>query len=351
MLPDRSCFHTRFVSLLIVSLVFAVTVQAQAGSTDTFGTGGRHSISGRLIFPSGQRADIRLKVTLESSGFGNISVLSDMNGSFGFQSLRPGNYRVAIDGGEYFESVSESVFIEPASATGRRSVGILPISRPFAVQIYLRAKAPPAGTKSGVLNAALAGIPKPAVDLFLQALDSAASGNSEKAVMELRQAVSLHPNFGLALNELGVQYLKRGQVESAAKSLEAAVGLMPEALPPNLNYGIALLNQRRFADAEIYLRKAVKLNDSAATAHLYLGIVLINLKSYQEAETTLQRAVTLGDARTAQAHYYLGGIYWRAGDHQRAANELEKYLALEPKAANAEKIRATIKELRGKSSS
>jgi TolA-binding protein len=61
------------------------------------------------------------------------------------------------------------------------------------------------------------------------------------------------------------------------------------------------------------------------------------------------RSITLGGAKASQAHYYLGGLYWRARDYPRAASQLEKYLELEPKAANADKVRATIKDLRSKS--
>jgi regulator of sirC expression with transglutaminase-like and TPR domain len=50
----------------------------------------------------------------------------------------------------------------------------------------------------------------------------------------------------------------------------------------------------------------------------------------------------------SMAHYYLGGIYWGRKDYKRAADELEIYLKMTPKAPDAEKIRGTIKELRGK---
>ena len=348
--------HTHFsyilyCSSLLGALLFlsACVAQAQGGGVDTAGTGGRHAISGRLVFPSGQRADLRLKVRLESSGFGDLTVLSDMNGNFSFQSLRAGNYTVVIDGGEFFETVRETVFIEPATVSPRRASGGVSISRPFTVQVYLRPKAQPNNAKAGVLNAALAGVPKPAVELYNQAIESARNGESDKAIEHLKRAVALYPGFALALNELGVQYLKRGQVDKAAEALHSAVGLSPEAFEPRLNYGIVLLNQRKFVDAERHLREVVKKQDAAFTPHLYLGITLINLKSYPEAETELLRSITLGGAKASQAHYYLGGLYWRARDYPRAASQLEKYLELEPKAANADKVRATIKDLRSKS--
>lgn len=329
-------------------LLSAVSINAQGGAIDPTGTGGRHTIQGRLVFPSGQRADLRLRVRLESSG-GDLIVLSDMNGTFRFQSLRPGHYTVIIEGGELYETLREPVFIESSSISSRRMPGTVPVSRPFNLLFYLRERQRPTNAKPGILNAALAAIPKPAANLYLQALESADKGDSEKAIAQLNQALTIHPGFGLALNQLGVQYLKRRQIDSAADALKQAVKLLPESYEPQLNYGIVLMNQLKFTEAEQQFRGALKKNATAFSPHLYLGITLVNLKNYQEAETTLQKAVELGRDRAAQAHYYLGGLYWRARDYPRAAGELERYLQLEPKAPNAEKVRATIKDLRHKS--
>ncbi len=344
--PAINCFIALVGTFLLLP---ATSANAQGGGgVDTAGTGGRHAIHGRLLFPSGQRADLRLKVKLESTGAGDLSVLSDMNGNFAFHSLRPGNYAVVIDGGEFYESVREPVFIESAQVSTRRMPGTIPVSRPFNVQVYLRPKVQPTN-KPGVIRASLAALPKPAVDLYLQALESGSKGDTVKAISELKQALAIFPGFGLALNELGVQYMKQVQLDRAAEAFRSAVALLPDAFEPRLNYGIVLLNQSRFADAELHLRETLKKYDSAFTPHMYLGIALVNLKNYQEAEVELLKAISLGGARVGQAHYYLGGLYWKAKDYKRAAIQLEKYLELEPKAANAERVRATIKNLRNKS--
>ncbi len=331
----------------IFLLVCSVTIRAQGGGVDPTGTGGRHTIQGRLVFPSGQRADLRLKIRLESSG-GDLTVLSDMNGSFRFQSLRPGHYTVIVEGGDLYQTVSEPVFIESGSLSSRRMPGTVPISRPFNVLFHLRLKDESSQTKTGVLNAALAGVPKPAVELYEAAIEAAAKGDSDKAISQLQEAITLHPNFGLALNQLGVEYLKRGQLNKASDALRKAVQLMPGEYDPQLNYGIVLMNQMKFNDAQQQLRGALKRKETSFAPYLYLGITLVNLKTYEEAEPMLLKAVALGGDRAAKAHYYLGGLYWRSRDYPRAANELEKYLQLEPKAPNAEKIRATIKDLRNK---
>ena len=345
----KSTLLFRYSGFFVLLLLPAVVAQAQAGGgIDTTGTGGRHAISGRIVFPSGQRADSQLKVRLESTGAGDLSVLSDINGNFSFRSLRAGNYTVVIEGGEFFESVRESVFIEPYSVAPRRTPGAVPISRPINLQIYLRNKNT-AHAKAGVVNAALASVPKSAVEFYEKGMESVARGETDKAISQLKQAVGVYANFGLALNELGVQYLKRGELDRAEEVFVRVLHLSPEAAEPSLNYGIVLLQKKRFAEAEAQLREAVKKNDSAFTAHLYFGITLIYVKNYSEAETELQRAITLGGPKASQAHYYLGGLYWQTGKHSRAADELETYLKLEPKAANAEKVKNTIKDLRSRS--
>jgi len=340
----------RYSVLLTLLLVSAAIAQAQSGGgIDQTGTGGRHAISGRLIFPSGQRADYQIKVKLEARGSGDLTVLSDMNGNFSFRSLSAGNYTVVVEGNEFFESVREPVFIEPYNTSPAPGVRLVPISRPITLQIYLHPKQQVIATKPGVLNAALASVPKAAIGLYEKGMEAAARNEPDKAIDHLKRAVALHPAFGLALNELGVQYLRRGELDKAAEVLVKAIQIAPEAPEPSLNHGIVLLQQKKFAEAQAQLRDAVKKNDNAFTAHLYLGITLIHFKNYAEAETELRKAITLGGAKASQAHYYLGGVYWQVGNYRQAADELETYLKLEPKAANAEKVKNTIKELRAKS--
>ncbi len=337
---------------LLLTLLLSLTAVAQAqggGGVDTTGTGGRHSINGRIIFPSGQRADSRLKVRLESSGNGELIVLADGNGTFMFRGLRSGSYTVVVEGGEFFETASETLYIEPTITDPRTNVAVGPLSRPYTVQVYLQPKQEGAQTKPGVLNAALANIPKPALDLYEKGVQAAVRGETDQAIDNLRRAVALYPSFGPALNELGVQYLKKGDLDKAAESLQKVLQFSPDAAEPCLNYGIVLLQQKKFPEAEKQLRDAIQKNPNTYTARLYFGITLIYVKNYPEAETQLRKAVTIGGPKAGQAHYYLGGLYWQTGKHRAAADELETFLKLEPKAANADKLRNTIKELRNKS--
>ena len=324
-------------------------MQAQGGGgTDSTGTGGRHTIQGRIYFPSGRQSDLRAKVSLENTNSGGLFVLADMDGAFKFTNLGSGSYTIVIEAGQDYETARESVHIEGNSSIGR-GMRMPAAPRTVMVPIYLQLKRMGKGTaRAGVINAALAGVPKRAADLYLNALAATQAGDVNKAIEQLREAIVLHPEFPLALNELGVQYLKIGQATRAVEVLQRAVKMTPDAIAPRLNYAVALLERKNFAEAETEFRHVLKLNDGAATAHLYLGITLIHLRNYSEAEKELQRAVSFGSPELSIAHYYLAGIYWGKRDYKKAADELETYLKLSPKAQDAEKTRATIKELRAK---
>ncbi len=337
--------------LLAAALAAAPAASAQLSGTDSAGTGGQHSIHGRIISPSGLRTDQRLRVKLESTSHGDLWVFADANGQFRFQSLRPGSYTVVVEGGDNFETARENVPIESTTIRTTRGIIGTPIPRPQTVQIYLRPKRDPLTAdlaSPGTLNAALAGVPKPAADLYQKATASLRRGENDKAIEQLKGALELHPAFPLALSALGVVYMKEKQPEKAAEVLRAALKLTPDDYPTLLTYGRALFDRRQFAEAEEQFLKAVKRNAASPSAHFYLGLTALKRQDLDSAERALQEAVKLGRGEIPVAHKYLGGIYWGRHEYQRAADELETYLRLAPDAEDASRLRATIKELRGK---
>src|SRR5258706_11231861 len=138
--------------------------------------------------------------------------------------------------------------------------------------------------KASVVNATLAEVPEQARALYEKALQFGKAGDSEKAIENLKTAISLFPKFPLALNELGVQYLIVGQAGKAVEPLRSAAKLVPDAFSPKLNLGIALLETNQVPDAEAQLRDALRIT-ATPTAHMYLGLTLIREKRFDEART------------------------------------------------------------------
>ena len=77
-----------------------------------------------------------------------------------------------------------------------------------------------------------------------------------------------------------------------------------------------------------------------------MGRAQLGLQNIQFAEKAFVRAVQLSPGGMSKAHYFLAGIYWGEKQYQKAADELEKYLKLEPNAKDADQTRKAIADLR-----
>lgn len=337
----------RFQPLLIVfaCLCLAGSAAAQRASMESdmadLGTGGLYVIQGTLVFPSGTRVDRPIKIRLSTPMRGEISTMTDTNGRFLFRRLSPGNYTIMIDGGDAYENVNEQTNIIQAGRSMGSTEQIIP------VLIRLKPK-PGESVRPEVINAELAGVPKPAVDLYTSALKFAQEGKNKDAIAKLDEAIALHPNFMLAFNELGVQYQKLNELEKAAEALQSALKIKQTAFAPLVNLGIVLVRMKRFPEAEVVLQAALKENDKSAIAHFYLGRAQAYLGKFDEAEKELNQAASLGGEQMKEAHRYLGAIYHAKGDTPKAIAQLETYLKIAPKAEDAEQVRQLIKQLKNK---
>jgi len=290
-------------------------------------------MQGRVYLPSGQSVTGKsIKVSLESvSAFGVMSTAADQDGVVRFTGIEPGAYTVVVDAGPEYEKTREPVNIDRAASRG----GIIQVP----IQLHLKVDAS---------NPAFAGIPEKALTLYQKGAAAARKNDNKGAVEFLNNAVAAHPNFPIALSELGSQYIILKQWDKAGETFEALLKLNPTDAAAHLNLGIALFNQKKLEDAESHLRKALELKNAGPTGHYYLGLTLVSLKRYDDALKEFETTVANGGENLALAHKYLGGLYMNANKQQQAADELEKYLKLDPKAPDAERIKGTIKDLRSK---
>lgn len=344
----RKNLNMRFVYSAILLLLAAGVVVAQgvgSGRGPT-GTSGSNTIQGRVYFPAGeQNSGKTIRMNLESNeSVGAQSTVTDQDGVFRFNGLPPGNYTVVVEGGKDYENSREPVTIYQGSS-GR------------IVQVAIQLK-----PKIDASNPVFAGVPRSALEAYQKGVAAAQKGDSKAAVQFLTQAVAAAPNFALALNDLGTQYEKQFQWSKAAEVFTALVKLKPTDASAQTSLGIALYNegtelmgQQKYEDAEkkfnaceAALREAIRLKSPGPTPHYYLGLMLIKFKAYEEAQKELELAISNGGENLALAHKFLGGVYMSTHKNKEAADELEKYLKLDPKAADSEKIKGTIKDLRSK---
>ena len=312
-----------------------------ANRGDVAGSGGGRSIQGRIVFASGTPPATSVRITLETSDSGTRTTFADQDGAFIFNNLAAGPYQLTVNAGKEYEVAREHIMIE----------GPAPV---YQLPIYLKL--------NPETNPAFAGTPKGAIELYGKGVEAADKGDSKKAAELFEQAVKLHPTFLMALTGLGLQYMKLGQMERAADTYRAILNLKDNDANGHLNLGIALYNlsttsltekkadeaNQRLAEAANHLQQAIRLSSRGPNAHYYLGLVFIRVRKYSDAQSEMESALSNGGENLAPVHKYLGGLYMSAKRNNEAADQLEKYLQLDPKAKEAEQIRTTIKDLRSK---
>jgi Flp pilus assembly protein TadD len=332
------------LSFFLVACAFQIGL-SQSRVND-MGTGGIHTIQGRIYLPNGKSADSSIQVKLESTNIGSIMVHADINGGFAFRSLAPGNYSVVIDAGPNFEIASEYVTIEVSNTL------IAPVPKVVTLPMYLMLKRNSGAYKRAeVINAKIASMPKQAVDLYEAAQKSIADNNPEKAIAELRQSLAIYNAFSLAWNDLGVLLDKVGKTEEALEAFKSAVRFDQDSLAAILNLGCALASAGKADDAEKYLAIALTKDGNSFRGHFYMGVTQMKLGRLDIAEKAFLKAIDVSaSGQSGRAHYFLAGVYWAEKRYKQAADHLEKYLDMEPNAKDVVKTRQSIAELRKKQS-
>jgi tetratricopeptide (TPR) repeat protein len=258
-------------------------------------------------------------------------------GNFAFRGLPNGSYTVTIDKETEYEPVSQSVDIRVFAGSPAQT---------YTLNIRLALKKGVQQAKPAVLNVQFANVPPAARGYYDNALELGAKGDHRGAVAQLQLAIKEHPAFTMAHNEMGVQYLRLGQLEESDQAFQGALKIDASSLEALVNRGIVNVMLKRYGESIPMLRKAVKIDDKSAVGHYFLGQALANLGLFIEAEKELQLALNLGKEQMKEAHRILAIIYIDRGDKKQAAGELEAYLKLTPDAPDADNIKETIRKLK-----
>jgi tetratricopeptide (TPR) repeat protein len=325
---------------LFFALVFVVRVSGQgippgSATTDT-GFGGSNTISGSILLSTGQRAEHRIGVRLQTMTRGDRLTTTDEYGNFVFRGLPSGDYTIVIDKEKDFEPFVQNVsIIQPR--------GMPP--QTYIVSVRLNPKAT-TSMAPGVINAELAKIPKRAREMFERALDLVKKGDGPAAIDELKGAIAEYPDFMLAYNEMGIQYMKLNELQKADEALQSALKIDNKAFMPLMNRGIVLVMLKRYGEAEPLLREVVKQKKDLAVGHYFLGQAVANLGHFDEAEKELTTAIKLGGDEMKECHRLLAIIYSSQGKNKETIAELETYLQLAPTTPDAEQLRKVIQKLK-----
>src|SRR6266487_3209642 len=108
-----------------------------------------------------------------------------------------------------------------------------------------------------------------------------------------KHALAVTTNNDVAENNLGIEYLRQGNVDGAISLLQTAVDLRPDNSPGHENLAKALLQKGKVADALIHYRKLLELQPDNIEVHNIVGTVLIQQGHIREGVEEWQKVLVI----------------------------------------------------------
>ena len=177
------------------------------------------------------------------------------------------------------------------------------------------------------------------------------SNKRQEAFAALKSAIDIFPQYFDALEILGTEQVKDAQYEAAVPLLTKALEVNSRAYASCFALGVAQYNLKQLQPAIESFKRAVLLNEKSINANLWLGIALRQTSRPDEAEAYLRRADVLAESKLPDAHWQLALLFNQLKRYKEAADELEKFLKVQPDARDAELIKKLIQRLRQQSQS
>ena len=177
-------------------------------------------------------------------------------------------------------------------------------------------------------------------------------GQIEAAINEHENVLKLAPGHSSARLMLGEEYLKLGQPEKGyynlslhylltgkhrqlIRALHNLIAANPNNSWAHLNLGQQYLKTGHLEESEGELREAVRLAPDNAAAYNSLGILYINRRRTDDALMMITRAIRL-EPRRAELYFNLGNVYLETGRRDLAAGAYKKALLLNQKLKQAQ---------------
>jgi len=158
------------------------------------------------------------------------------------------------------------------------------------------------------------------------------SGEFEKAISSLSNAVKLNPNDTRALGLLGWAYSYQGMYDDGLAVCLKVLQLEPNNDAVRNNLGFISFKKGIFGEAIEHLSRVIKSGkDRPAVlyAHYYLGLVYLERQMLDDAMFFFSKATVLGP-NLIEAYYHLGQVYYHKKMYGAALKEWEKCLKLSP---------------------
>lgn len=158
------------------------------------------------------------------------------------------------------------------------------------------------------------------------------------------QQLAAQPDDAETLNKLGQLLERMGDADEAAARFEGAVALVPRKSDYRLNLARAASELGQWDRAVDQYREARRLLPNDYATQYGLALALQKKGDDQTAITEFEKARRLGPAEPG-VPLALGASFERAGRTADAVREYRRFIEMQPKSADAERLKARLARL------
>jgi tetratricopeptide (TPR) repeat protein len=333
--PAARLLHCRaalffFTAALAAASFYAPRAAAQAGRAPVSVTGEEHAIYGEIKIDDskvekdkgGVHVPDSFDLILATEGGTVVERRSVMNGAgYRFDNLPRGNYELVVESGGLPVSRVRVQLDSSRRIEHRQDIRL-------AWDVARRPKSDP---KKEVVSAAdYYERPAATRDDFERAAAAIKKKKFSDAAGLLRRVVEADPKDHLAWAHLGSVHTSLGQLPEAEQAYERALALRPDLLAAAANLGRLYVLGKNYGRAVELLRPVAARRPDSADVHHLLGEAYMQTEKPDDAVKHFREALRLDPAGKANMHLRLAAIHDAAGSKDKAAAELEQFLAKRP---------------------
>lgn len=128
-------------------------------------------------------------------------------------------------------------------------------------------------------------------------------GRYDHGEMLLERAISLHPDYPAAVNELGYACAYNGDFKKALEMMDRYVALQPNEPNPQDSYGEILRLSGDFAGALEHYRKALQIDSNFVSSQLGVADTYALMGQEDQARHEYEKAIALADGEGERLQY------------------------------------------------
>ncbi len=161
--------------------------------------------------------------------------------------------------------------------------------------------------------------------------DALRSTSEKDSIAAYQKAIDINPYYWANYNSLGAAYLKFGKTDEALKAFQEVTKLAPTNPMGWANVGGVYFTESKWNEAIPPLRKAIEVDPNWRQAVTNLGVVYQYLKQYPQSIEMFQRALQISPGQEV-LYGNLGDSYRWSGQKDKANENYDQAIKLAQKA-------------------